>query len=89
MTHVIDDTVIDDGSVDDTYVADDEYVDDGTNYEEDAKGGSIRTNVMRRFDDGGYTGLVTAKTLVTLTLAKKFKIFRTSATTMVSLTTHQ
>jgi hypothetical protein len=55
-----DDTVFDDVSGDDTYVADDEYVDDGTNYEEDAKGGSIVKKYKknaRRFEDGGLNSL--------------------------------
>jgi hypothetical protein len=51
------DTSYDDTSYDDTSY--DDYVDDGTNYEEDAKGGSIVKKYKRnarRFDDGGYTG---------------------------------
>jgi hypothetical protein len=57
---LLDDTLLDDESFDDTYVADDEYVDDGTNYEEDAKGGSIVKKYKRnarRFLDGGLNSL--------------------------------
>jgi len=57
---IVDDTLVDDTLVDDTYVADDEYVDDGTNYEEDAKGGSIVKKYKRnarRFVEGGLNSI--------------------------------